>query len=189
LPTFDKSAAARAVETMGFSANNRRFAQYWLSAWKNGAPPTRGDLSPAKIKDLLPGLAILEFDGKDSTICRLAGSAIPMAVGLDPTGLDIVVLTPVQYREERIARYRKVAGGAISRCVRRVMNRYDQAFLLEDVQLPLSGGANGAAAILYHADWRPETMDRTTPEILRGLGMVVQEAVTIVVPEQMRAAG
>lgn len=173
---------------MAFSANNRRFVEYWLSAWKNDAPPARTDISPAKMKDLLPGLAILEYDGKGSAICRLAGSAIPMAVGLDPTGLDIVALTPVQFREERIARYRKVMAGAISRCVRRTMNRFDQTVLVEDVQLPLSGGPEGVAQILYHADWRPQTLDRSTPEILRGLGMAVDEAVSIIAPRAMRAA-
>ena len=60
--------------------------------------------------------------------------------------------------------------GAISRCVKPHTTRHGSTILAEDIQLPLGGeSADGARQILYHVDWRPSTMDRSTGEIIDGL--------------------
>lgn len=187
---FDKTLAVEAVEAMSLSAANRRLAHYWLSLWKSDEPPLRGDILPSKIKDLLAGIAIIDLRADGTACCRLAGSSICMAIGMDITGKDILALTPEQFRAERRARYEAVTAGAISRNVKRLMTRFNQPVLVEDIQLPLSGATDGSVGqILYHGDWRPQTMDRSEPEILRGLGTVAQENVSIVRPQVLRAAG
>ncbi|MGN6514230.1 MAG: PAS domain-containing protein [Rhizomicrobium sp.] len=186
---FDQASAANAVEAMGFGAANRRLARYWLSAWNGDVPPTRGDILPSKIKDLLSGIAIVELRKDGVAYCRLAGSAICMAIGIDITGRDILTLTPPEFRAERRARYDRVTSGAISRCVKRLRTRFNETILVEDIQLPLSGVSEGGIGqLLYHADWRPKTMDRSAPEILRGLGTEVDETVCITKPLLARAA-
>jgi hypothetical protein len=82
---YDEVAAAHAVEHLGFGKLNLQLARYWLSRWKNGAPPPRADIRPRDVKAHLPGIAIMELHDNGSVMCRLAGSALAMGLGIDPT--------------------------------------------------------------------------------------------------------
>ena len=101
---FDELAAARAIESLGFCEANRKLARYWLSLWKDGMPPARAALQPSRMKDLLAGLAIFDARADGVVICRLAGSAIVMGLGMDPTGLDVIAITPPEHRTQRLDR-------------------------------------------------------------------------------------
>jgi hypothetical protein len=189
LHDFDETLAARAVGTISYSTLNARLARYWLSQWKDGEPPARRAINPARVKDLLPGIAILEVEPAGTVICRLAGSAIAMGLGIDPTGREVMALTPAEHRGGRFARYRRVVDGAISRSVKRLTNRFNEIVMVEDMQLPLGGVVEGGGRqILYHADWRPQTMDRSAGEILNGFDTAVDEAISIARIEPRRAA-
>ena len=177
---YDERAAARAVESLGFGKSNLELARYWLSRWKNGAPPLRADIRPRDVKRQLPGIAILELPGDGSVMCRLAGSALAMGLGIDPTGMDLIAITPPEFREVRISRYRRVAGGAVSRCVKPHQTRFGATIMIEDIQLPLGIGEDGSRQILYHADWRPQTLDRTVAEIVDGMNTAIDESCSIV---------
>ena len=178
---FDELAAARAVELLGFGAMNLQIARHWLSLWKDGVPPARADIKPRDVKNLLPGIAILEMRGDRSVICRLAGSAIAMGLGIDPTGKDVIAITPPEFRAIRMARYQRVIDGAVSRCVKPHLTRFGTTILVEDIQLPLGGlSPEGGRQILYHADWRPQTLDRSIAEIVDGMSVTVDEAYPIV---------
>jgi hypothetical protein len=181
LQQYDELAAARAVELLGFGEMNRQLARYWLSQWADGAPPSRTGIKPRDVKNLLPGIAVLEMRRDGSVMCRLAGSAIAMGLGVDPTGKDVIALTPPEHRAMRLARYSKVVAGAVSRCVKPHLTRFGTTVLVEDIQLPLSGGSeDGARQILYHADWRPQTLDRSIAEIADGLNTAIDETFPIV---------
>ena len=178
---YDELAAARAVELLGFGKLNLQLARYWLSQWENGAPPLRGAIKPRQVKRLLPGIAILEMRSDRSVICRLAGSALAMGVGIDPTGKDVIALTPPEFRAARLARYCRVLDGAVSRCVKPLQTRFGTVVLVEDIQLPLGGvGEDGARQILYHADWRPQTLDRSMAELADGFATTIDESYPIV---------
>lgn len=181
---YDELAAARAVELLGFGKLNLELARYWLSEWKDGAPPSREAIKPRDVKNLLPGIAVIEMRRDGTVMCRLAGSAIAMGLGIDPTGKDLIAITPPEFRAARLARYNKVLGGAVSRCVKPHRTRFDTTVMIEDIQLPLGGApADGARQILYHADWRPKTLDRSIAEITDGLSTAIDESFPI-----MRAA-
>src|ERR1700744_6516231 len=144
------------METLGFCAPNEKLARYWLSLWKDGVPPSRPALQPSRMKDLLPGIAIFDVRTDDTVICRLAGSAIVMGLGFDPTGMDNIAITPPEFRAARLARYKKVLGGAISRCAKPHQTRHGTVVIAEDIQLPLGGQSeDGTRQILYHVAWRP----------------------------------
>ena len=178
---YDELAAARAVELLGFGKLNLQLARYWLSEWKDGAPPPRDAIKPRNVKSLLPGIAVLEVRRDGSMICRLAGSAIAMALGIDPTGKDLIALTPLEHRAARLARYNRVLAGAVSRCLKPHITRFNTTIMVEDIQLPLGGvTADGARQILYHADWRPQTLDRSIAEITDGLNTAIDETFSIV---------
>lgn len=178
---YDELAAARAVELLGFGQLNLQLARHWLSLWKDGAPPPRDAIKPRDVKNLLPGIAILEMRADRSVLCRLSGSALAMGLGTDPTGKDVIAITPPEFRAARLARYQRVLDGAVSRCVKPHMTRFGTTVLVEDIQLPLGGmTADGGRQILYHADWRPQTMDRSIAEITDGLVATIDEAFPIV---------
>ncbi|HEY5339095.1 MAG TPA: PAS domain-containing protein [Rhizomicrobium sp.] len=169
---WNKSAAVRALDTLGFNATNLALARYWLSLWDGNTPPPRGAISPSHIKKHLPGIAIFDCQPGVSIRCRLAGSAICMGLGMDVTGQDLVALTPPEHRKARLERTSRVARGAISRRQQRFHSRAGGPVLVEDMQLPLSGmGEDGSRQILYHADWRPKTLDRREGEIVDGFTM------------------
>lgn len=181
LQQYDELAAARAVELLGFGKLNLRLARHWLSLWKDGTPPLREAIKPRDVKSLLPGIAILEMRSDRSVVCRLAGSAIAMGLGIDPTGKDVIAITPPEHRAARMARYDKVLAGAVSRCLRPHRTRFGASILVEDIQLPLGGVTeDGTRQILYHADWRPQTLDRTIAEIADGLNTAIDETFSIV---------
>jgi hypothetical protein len=181
LQQYDELAAARAVELLGFGKLNLQLARYWLSLWKDGLPPPRDAIKPRDVKSLLPGIAIMEMRGDRSVICRLAGSALAMGLGVDPTGKDVIAITPPEYRAARFARYQRVLDGAVSRCVKPHLTRFGTTVMVEDIQLPLGGTtADGGRQILYHADWRPQTLDRSIAEITDGLVATIDESFPIV---------
>jgi hypothetical protein len=173
-------AAARAVESLGFGKTNLDLARYWLSRWKNGAPPLRADIAPRDVKKQLPGIAILEWHSDGAVMCRLAGSALVMGLGIDITGMDMIAITPPEFREVRMARYRRVANGAVSRCAKPHRTRFGATVTIEDILLPLESNEGGSRQILYHADWRPQTLDRTVAEIVDGMNMTIDESISIV---------
>jgi hypothetical protein len=177
---YDELAAAHAIEHLGFGALNLKLARYWLSRWKDGAPPPRADIKPRDVKSHLPGIAIMELHNNGSVVCRLAGSALAMGLGIDPTGMDVIAITPPEFREARMSRYRRVANGAVSRCVKPHLTRFGSTIMIEDIQLPLGPGESGAQQILYHADWRPQTLDRTVAEIVDGMSVAIDDSYSIV---------
>lgn len=178
---YDELAAARAIELLGFGKLNLQLARHWFSLWQDGAPPAREAIKPRDVKSLLPGIAIFEMRSDRSVVCRLAGSAIAMGLGFDPTGKDLIALTPPEHRAARMARYNKVLAGAVSRCLKPHLTRFNTKIMVEDIQLPLGGvTAEGARQILYHADWRPQTLDRTMGEIADGLITAADETFSIV---------
>jgi hypothetical protein len=172
-------AAMRAVENLGFAKSNLALARYWLSRWSNSAPPVRAEIKPRDVKSHLPGIAILELHD-EAVMCRLAGSALAMGLGIDPTGRDLIAITPPEFRDARMSRYRRVADGAVSRCVKPHRTRFGATIMIEDLLLPLGSGEDRVRQILYHADWRPQTLDRSVAEIVDGMNTAIDESCSIV---------
>jgi hypothetical protein len=172
LTRWNRQTAEQALGALGFNAKNRALAQYWLSLWDGDTPPARGAINPARMKDMLPGIAIFGCRPNEGVHCRLAGSAIVMGLGVDVTGRDLIAMTPPEFQKPRLERASRVALGAVSRRHQRFLTRTGDAVLVEDIQLPLSGVAeDGSRAILYHADWRPRTLDRRIGEVVDGFAI------------------
>lgn len=178
---FDQLSASRGIESLGFGALNLELARHWLSLWKDGEPPPRSEIKPRHVKNHLPGIAIIEMRKDGSVTCRLAGSALAMGLGVDPTGKDLIAITPPEQRAARLHRYQRVLHGAVSRCVKPHMTRFGTMIDVEDIQLPLGGVTeDGARQILYHADWRPQTMDRSMAELVEGMTTTFDEMYPII---------
>jgi len=169
-PAFDHAFAAAALRGQEWSACNRKLAEYWLGLWHGDALPARTDFSPQAVRDLLPGMMILEIKPNVRVTARLAGTAVNSAFGIDLTGKDILALSPEASREGRLARNSEVAKGAASLCVRNAQTRLGQIVTSQEIQLPLSDFTeDGARLVLFHTSWRPENAQPGVPDVTRTL--------------------
>jgi len=171
---WNRQAAEQALDVLAFNAKNAALARYWLSLWDGDTPPARSALNPAHMKEMLPGVAILDCRPDEELRCRLAGSALVAGAGIELKGQDLVALTPPAFRRQRLGRSSQVVRGAMSRRHQQYRTRTGEDALVEDIQLPLSGvGEDGTRSILFHADWRPLTLDRRMGEIIDGFDIAV----------------
>ena len=147
-----RDVALAAFERFSLSATNEKLARCWLSLWSGDTPPKRSQLSPSRMKDLLPGIGIFEVRPGESSRCRLSGTAIQRALGREIAGLEWRQYTPVDQWHSRLARNSQIAEGAIGIGVRRSVSGVTQ-----ELQLPFADETeDGARLILFHLDWRPE---------------------------------
>ncbi len=162
---WDRSKALAAFEAFALTGPNAALAVYWLSLWRDGEPPRRADFNPARVRDLLPAIALVEWHGSGEAVCRLSGGIIDAAFGGPLRGVDLVTLVGGDERRTRAARLGAVADGgvALSR------TRYRSAVTLETesaetIQLPFFGAQeNGARQYLTHTNWRPHPLEIAAP--------------------------
>lgn len=130
---------------------------YWLSLWEGDELPWRRRFEPVRVRDLLPGVLIMEVKPLERVIVRLSGAAINAAFGFDLTGRDLLALTPESQRETRLARNSEIAAGDIVALVRRNGSYADgAAWESEELQLPFRDiTADGGRLILLHTTLRP----------------------------------
>ncbi|MBS0274306.1 MAG: PAS domain-containing protein [Proteobacteria bacterium] len=153
-----RDLAMNAFAKLSLSPMNIRLAQYWLSLWDSDRLPFRAQLSPARMKDLLPGIGIFEVRAGESSRCRLAGTAIQRALGREIAGADWRAYTPRHQHAERLERNSIIAKNAIgigTRC----NSTADGVSSTQELQLPFADQTeDGARLILFHLDWRPESI-------------------------------
>lgn len=72
------------------SARILQLKQYWESVKRDRAMPSRADIDPAEIKDLLPHLELVDIVQEPFTVhYRLVGTTLVHNVGFDYTGANI----------------------------------------------------------------------------------------------------
>jgi len=156
LRRFDWSVASSAFEALPLCAGNRQIVRYWLSLWEGDELPLRARFEPLRVRDLLPGVVIMEIKPQERVLIRLSGSAINRAFGMDITGKDILALTPERHRATRLARNSRVAEGAASFVHRSGITADGAPWSSEEVQLPFRDlTPDGARLILLHTSWCP----------------------------------
>lgn len=140
---------------MPLSPANRQLATYWLGLWDGDEPPLRANFSPARVRELLPGIMIQEVVAGERVWIRLCGTAINQAFGRDLTGADLIALSPDTNRDDRLAYLSRIAEGAIGFAIRRATTRHDQPAHSEELHLPFRDITDdGGRLVLFHSDWR-----------------------------------
>jgi hypothetical protein len=148
-----RDVALAAFGKLALSPSNEKLARYWLSLWNGDALPRRAQLSPARMKDLLPGIGIFEVRPGESSRCRLSGTAIQHALGREIAGLDWRQYTAKEQWHSRLARNSSIAEGGVGVGLR----RRTAGGITQELQLPFADETeDGARLILFHLDWRPE---------------------------------
>jgi hypothetical protein len=160
--SFDKQIAVRCFEENEPSIDAKPVVDYWLSLWRGDALPARADFSPKTITKALSAIAIFEVVPEKSVACRLMGSALTQALGLDPKGKDWLSLTRPEDRATRLQRWSDVARGAIGRGLRLGFRESGDTQYSEELLLPFAGGEDGEMQqVLYHISWKQTVYDPT----------------------------
>jgi hypothetical protein len=169
---FDSAAAGEALDGLALGPLNRELASYWLALWKDGAPPSRGAINPARMKAFLPGLSIMALYPDDSVRFRLAGTIFRSAFGFDPTGRDMLALTAPEQRADRLARCKPLALDAVAAGIRISSRPGEPDVIAQDVMLPLGGvNEDGSRSWLFHNSWRPHSGEWRGGLTAKALGM------------------
>ena len=98
---------------------------------------------------------------QERVVCRLSGTDIVRAAGVNLTGLDIIEQSPQAFRKERLARYSNCFDGFIHRSVRNMPNMNGETIRSELLILPFRDlREDGSKVALVSADWVTERDDR-----------------------------
>jgi hypothetical protein len=110
---FIRSDAHHILSDRNLSPRSKRIANYWLSIWDGDNCPAREAVTPAPIKDLLPGLIFFQVIPGRSVTVRMAGTDFLTLLKFELTGSDWLAVTPQQDRAQRLEVFTAVAQGAI----------------------------------------------------------------------------
>ena len=156
---WQRSSALTAFETFRLDGTNAVMAAYWLSLWNGNTPPARSAFNPARVRSLLPAVAMTEVRDDGAAVCRLSGLYVDMVFGGSLRGVDMLSLVPVDKRTIRSQRLRAVVGGHVSLS----RTRYESdgmEYVAETLLLPFSGTLeDGSRQFLTHTNWRPRSSD------------------------------
>ncbi len=147
--------AVDAIEKLGLSESNFKFSLYWLSLWSEQTPPTRAAFNPDRVRDLLPGVALVEVHANGDPICRLSGTAIDAGLGRSLTGQNLLDFVSGEAKELRRSRVTTTVAGSIS-VSRKSYTQAGKSKILETAQFPFFGLTEvGSRLLIGHINWRP----------------------------------
>lgn len=179
VPGFIKALAVEGFAALDLAEENRRILDYWLSLWEGDALPARARFEPLRVRDLLPGVMIMEVKPGERVRVRLSGSAVNAAVGMDLTGQDLLALTSPADREARLERNTSSANGNAGWSLRTGMTPDGTAWEAEEIYLPFRDlTEDGARLILYHTTLRPNP--GTGPAISLHGGLSLSESYRLI---------
>jgi hypothetical protein len=173
LVRFSKALADEGFAQISLAAENRRLASYWLSLWEVDELPQWRHYDPSRVRDLLPGIAIMEIKASTYVRMKLSGSAVNAAFGHDLSGQDVLAVTKESDRATRLARNSQIAEGCASWAIRKGRAVDGSDWLSEEVQLPFRDVLpTGARLVLFHTTWRPASPAMRIIDPIDGLGLV-----------------
>ncbi|HEX4270478.1 MAG TPA: PAS domain-containing protein [Rhizomicrobium sp.] len=151
---FIKSDAHHILSERNLSLRCKRIADYWLSIWDGDECPARDAVTPAPIKDLLPGLIFFQVVPDRSVTVRMAGTDFLNLLKFELTGSDWLAVTPLQDRDERLTVFSRVARGNIAFSRWTFSHYWQGETSCEKLLLPLRArpGTEGIP-ILGFVDW------------------------------------
>lgn len=170
---FSKERAAARLWEAELAPENRRLVDYWLSLWDADELPLQLRYEPARIRDLLPGIAIMEVKTDERVHIRLAGSALNAAFGFNLGGWDLATITREEDRPVRLARNSQIALGTAALALRRGRTADGRDWTSEEIHLPFRDVLpDGARVVLFHSTWRPDASGKPIIDAQYGLGLV-----------------
>jgi len=152
--------AADAIAQLELSESNAALAEYWLSLWSRGRPPTRAAFNPMRVPKHLAGIALFEITHAGPIGCRLAGTAIESGLGFRLTGKDFLSLLPAEEVPIRRLRLRHLVCGSVAVARTSYVTGDGREGVQENLMLPFGGvSESGSQQFLLHTNVRPSSED------------------------------
>jgi len=136
----------------------RRLYKYWLSLPKVGLLPPRSVVNPADIKDILPQIAIAEWNPPDELKYRLAGTGVVERYGFDPTGRNILELINAEEKASMADNLTRIMGTPCgARSVRQEAYEREYQQFVEHAVFPLDREGDGKLILIAATGLLKET--------------------------------
>jgi hypothetical protein len=159
---------------------------YWRACAQGKRIPSRYDIDPVDIPQLLPGLSLLDAGGELELLrYRLAGTRVREIYGTEITGRTVFDSGLQHKREYWCSAYRKVVaeGTPMQGAVRGPVSGRDHLLLIW-MRLPLSGRSGAVERVLGYDAALPLSFQYSQGEYSRG----EQEIVRLVPVQEKRIA-
>jgi hypothetical protein len=154
---FDRSAVAATVARLDLTPAQGKLAEYWLSLWNGDVLPPRNGFHPARVKTLLPMLAIFDVVPDRSVTVRLAGTAYTTVLGRELTGTDWLGVLPAGQRASRLRSFSEIARGAIGKGTRRIELHGTKSAECFEFLLPFQEEKEGGNhPVICHVEWKAQ---------------------------------
>jgi hypothetical protein len=125
----------------------RQFIAWWFEARGDAPMPAQIDLRA--LVELLPYTRVLRWEGEDSLIISLLGTAIVEVIGADYTGVDVFGDKTLQGYAEELERYKLLHDHPCGLLLRRGLPRRDGTMgTVEVLSMPVSFNAEGKARVV-----------------------------------------
>ncbi len=90
---MERGSGAQAFRAQLIVPEQRQLYDYWLDVAGSNAMPSRGDINPASVPRLLPGISLIDVHSEfDKSIVRLAGSRLRDIYDREVTGMLVAEL-------------------------------------------------------------------------------------------------
>jgi hypothetical protein len=119
-----------------------RLLEIWKAARGEKLMPRRSGIDPAKLRAIMPQIAVVAVSSPGTMDIRLAGTAYRDIFGFEPTSKNLIVLTPADMRRQRAYRFYM---GVTQPCAGRAVLSFDYSHGASDrfefLALPLEAAS------------------------------------------------
>lgn len=141
--------APRHVRDIELSHMSHQFFSWWLEARAERSMPAPDDVSPKALVELLPYFRLLRWEGENSLVFRIFGSALAETTGFDLTGHCTFGEADYVGKAEDIARLKLMHAHPCGLLLhRKLMGPDGVDYICELINLPVSGGEDGKNRIV-----------------------------------------
>ncbi len=156
----DYARARDAIASLKLNGANQALAQSWLSAWRDGRPPSWRGFQQGIALEYKPAAMFCRIVQGRSLRCVAGGAILRVALGFDITDQDLLSLTPVGERDARLGYWWQLVEGAVSVTYRQFTSKEGSSGMAQGVALPFSDKRpDGSRYFLMHTNWRPVGAD------------------------------
>ena len=145
----DRSSTPEIYAGVRLTGAGHQFLAWWQEARGAGPIPAADAVSPRALRQILPYIRYMSWEGPEKLVFRIYGSALAEATGFDLTGFDLFGLGDYPTRHLDISRLRMLHDMPCGLVMLREMRGFDgSTHLCELVTLPIAPAVDGKPRII-----------------------------------------
>jgi hypothetical protein len=148
--------ARAAIRSLNYHGANLELAEYWLSCWRDDAPPRMQTFWEREPIHLKPTTMFCRTRQGSELHCLWAGPMIRLALGFSISGHDLLQLIPAAGREAQLQNAWKIVEGSVSVLYRDFTSVNGVNRATQGIALPFSDRDDDSTGyFLMHTNWKP----------------------------------